>query len=110
VAVRVLRARNLVEVFLFLGTDGERGRALQHVQVFVDYLVHLNILSGQPCVRAHHDSLWRQKDGSACGIFTIATILSLVEKRRLVLPLHDDMSGWRNYFASAILAHFPAQL
>ena len=78
----------------------------QHAQVIIDFLVQLQVLQAAPSVRVHVHADWHQTDGSSCGLFTAATIISLAQGRLLWLPLQDDIMAWRNYFGAEVVRRF----
>ena len=102
VVLRTSKIQNLVELFIWLGSDWERERAHIEAQPIVAYLVAVGHLTASPTVVCRFSPEWQQCDGSSCGLFTCGCIISLAQGQRVSLVQMRPRS-WRRYFANAIV-------
>lgn len=103
VTLRAVPSKNMCELFLWMGTDSERDQALQLARHLMAYLAAIGAVRGEITYRVRVSALWKQEDSTSCGLFTLVSLISLLEGRRL----HIEMAKptlWRNYFVHQILS------
>ena len=107
VALRWVRMYNTMEIFLFMNNSLERECAFKDVSAIADLLAALQVLERkQMTLRIHESPAWRQpaSDTSSCGLLTLATLISLVQDRRIALQdLCSNALLWRQWFAGMIM-------